>query len=211
MEADVVSGPLAFVAQGYREELHRIGYKRLSEQRQMTLLTHLNEWMAAREIAAEGITPLVVASVRAERQRAGWRLHTEVGARPLLNYLRRQGLHSQRVEVPSGPLAQLLTRYHDYLTRERGLRPGTIVRYEKGARLGNTRAMLRECGFEADRSVVPRWNFACHGGPAFPQLTASPFWIDHERHLLELHVSARILIGEGAHAALDPIVGHTIE
>ncbi|MHB8719400.1 MAG: tyrosine-type recombinase/integrase [Candidatus Dormibacteria bacterium] len=135
MEADVVSGPLAFVAQGYREELHRIGYKRLSEQRQMTLLTHLNEWMAAREIAAEGITPLVVASVLAERQRAGWRLHTEVGARPLLNYLRRQGLHSQRVEVPSGPLAQLLTRYHDYLTRERGLRPGTIVRYEKGARL----------------------------------------------------------------------------
>lgn len=70
---------------------------------------------------------------------------------------------------------------------------GTRPRIFRAGRYGvgpNTGAMLRECGYEADSSVVPCWNFACQGGPDFRHLTASPFWIDHERNLLELPLTA---------------------
>jgi glycosyltransferase involved in cell wall biosynthesis len=57
----------------------------------------------------------------------------------------------------------------------------------------NTAGILTHFGYEADSSVVPRWSFAARGGPDFRRMTAHPFWIDPERHLLELPVSAAVV------------------
>ena len=63
----------------------------------------------------------------------------------------------------------------------------------------NTGGILRHFGYEADSSVVPCWNFASQGGgPDFRRMTASPYWIDLDRSILELPVSASI-VGRASH------------
>jgi len=73
-------------------------------------------------------------------------------------------------------------------------------RYGAGANTGN---ILQHFGYQVDSSVVPCWNFSNQGGPDFRQMTAHPFWIDPERRLLELPVSAAVV---GRASALAPRV-----
>jgi len=130
-----VVGALALLADGYQEELRRLGYGPCSGRRQMDLLADLSEWIYGKEISPHEVTSAVVTAFLAERRRLGERLVTTAGARPLLDYLRRHGVIPEPTDVQSGPLASLLERYHDYLTRQRGLKRATIVRYEVAGRL----------------------------------------------------------------------------
>jgi glycosyltransferase involved in cell wall biosynthesis len=57
----------------------------------------------------------------------------------------------------------------------------------------NTAAVLRQLGYEADSSVVPCWSFTAQGGPDFRAMSARPYWIDPERQLLELPVTAAMV------------------
>ena len=134
MEQRSLVGPLALMAEGYKEELHRLGYGPRSEGRQMRLLAHLSGWISDNEIPPEEVTSGVVTAFLAERRRLGLRLMTRSGARPLLDYLRRQGVIPEALEERSGPLASLLERYHNYLTRQRGLRLETVANYEAVAK-----------------------------------------------------------------------------
>lgn len=134
MEQRSLVGPLALMAEGYKEELHRLGYGPRSEGRQMRLLAHLSGWISDNEIPPEEVTSGVVTAFLAERRRLGLRLMTRSGARPLLDYLRRQGVIPEALETWSGPLASLLERYHNYLTRQRGLRLETVANYEAVAK-----------------------------------------------------------------------------
>lgn len=61
----------------------------------------------------------------------------------------------------------------------------------------NTGAALKQLGYLADTSIVPHWSFHYDGGPDFRALSAFPFWVDRERTLLELPLSAA-LTGPGA-------------
>jgi glycosyltransferase involved in cell wall biosynthesis len=63
-------------------------------------------------------------------------------------------------------------------------------RYGAGPNTGN---ILHHFGYEVDSSVVPCWNFSSQGGPDFRQMTATPYWIDRDRRLLELPVSAAVV------------------
>ena len=63
-------------------------------------------------------------------------------------------------------------------------------RYGVGA---NTAAVLSQFGYEADSSVVPCWSFAGQGGPDFRAMGARPYWINAERPILELPVTAAIV------------------
>jgi hypothetical protein len=81
---------------------------------------------------------------------------------------------------------QVLT---DELTQAFGQAP----RFFRAGRYGvgpNTGRVLNHFGYEADSSVVPCWNFASQGGPDFRRINARPYWIDTERHILELPVTA---------------------
>ena len=57
----------------------------------------------------------------------------------------------------------------------------------------NTAAILRHFGYQADSSVVPYWDFSDEGGPDYQGMTTQPYWIDPERTLLELPLSATII------------------
>jgi hypothetical protein len=80
-------------------------------------------------------------------------------------------------------------------------------RYGAGPNTGN---ILRHFGYEADSSVVPSWSFADQGGPDFRLMKAHPYWIDRERRLLELPLSAAI-VGRAAGLPLSAtyrVFGH---
>ncbi len=73
---------------------------------------------------------------------------------------------------------------------------GEAPRIFRAGRYGvgpNTGRMLSHFGYQADSSVVPCWNFARQGGPDFRRMTARPYWIDQDRTILELPVSATMV------------------
>lgn len=138
-------GPLALLADGYREEVRRIGHRRRSESRHLGLMAHLSEWMVRHGVPSDGLTSALITAFLAERRRRGWRLITMTGARPLMDYLRRQGMIAEATPEAGRPLAPLMERYHDYLVRQRGLRSGTIANYERVAgRFIDAAAVLSE-------------------------------------------------------------------
>jgi glycosyltransferase involved in cell wall biosynthesis len=75
-----------------------------------------------------------------------------------------------------------------------------VPRLYRAGRCGvgpRTFEFLKELRYQADTSVMPRWSFTAQGGPDFRNMTAEPFWIDAERSLLELPISAA-LVGRAA-------------
>jgi glycosyltransferase involved in cell wall biosynthesis len=87
------------------------------------------------------------------------------------------------------------------LTEELQAAFGVAPRIFRAGRYGvgpNTGRVLAHFGYQADCSVIPYWDFGGQGGPDFWDMTARPFWIDPDRTLLELPVSAA-LVGRGAH------------
>lgn len=82
------------------------------------------------------------------------------------------------------------------LTQELESAFGITPRIFRAGRYGvgpNTAGILRYLGYQVDSSVVPCWSFTRQGGPDFRRMTAHPFWIDRDRTLLELPVSAAIV------------------
>ena len=82
------------------------------------------------------------------------------------------------------------------LTNELEAAFGTRPRIFRAGRYGvgpNTGSILSNFGYEADSSVVPYWNFKSEGGPDFRKFTGNPYWLDQDRSILELPVSASIV------------------
>jgi glycosyltransferase involved in cell wall biosynthesis len=80
----------------------------------------------------------------------------------------------------------------DELTKAFG-QPPRIFRAGRYGVGPNTGAALSHFQYEADSSVVPCWSFAGQGGPDFRRVNARPYWIDLERRILELPVTAAIV------------------
>ncbi len=85
-----------------------------------------------------------------------------------------------------------ITQLTEEIDRAFGIRPRVFRagRYGVGP---NTGSILRRLGYQADSSVVPCWSFADEGGPDYRLMSARPFWIDRDRTLLELPVSAAMV------------------
>jgi glycosyltransferase involved in cell wall biosynthesis len=82
------------------------------------------------------------------------------------------------------------------LTEELAQAFGQPPRIFRAGRYGvgpNTGSALGQLGYEADSSVVPCWSFARQGGPDFRQINARPYWIDSERRILELPLTAAVV------------------
>jgi hypothetical protein len=73
-----------------------------------------------------------------------------------------------------------------------GRRPGVYRagRYGAGRR---TSDILLHLGYQIDASVMPHRDFRRSGGPDFSSISATPYWTDPERTLLELPGSAAIV------------------
>lgn len=86
------------------------------------------------------------------------------------------------------------------LTDELSTAFGVAPRVYRAGRYGfgvHTARHIKELGYLADSSVVPRWSFAAEGGPDYRRFPADPFWIDAEESLLELPITAG-MVGQAA-------------
>ena len=126
-----MSGPLACYAKGFGDELASLGYDKRRANSHLDLLADLSNWLKHEGLDTAELTGLRVAQFLEVRRRRSQRdLVTPRGVALLLEYLRSLGVVPPASRpVPDGPAAELLERYSDYLTSERGLAERGVLRY----------------------------------------------------------------------------------
>jgi site-specific recombinase XerD len=129
-------GWLAPWADGYGDELARLGFTRNSGITHVVLMGQLSRWMSEVGIVVgdltEGRVERFFDSRRARGQR---RVPTARTLAPLFVYLRSQGVVTPPEAVAATPLEDLLACYRRHLVDDRGLAPSTVTGLEERARL----------------------------------------------------------------------------
>jgi site-specific recombinase XerD len=124
-------GPLAALSKGFSEDLRRQGYARRTISEQARLLRDLNDWLQTRQLTAGDLSLRQVDRFLSDRRSAGAARHkTRKALGPVLGCLRRLGM-APAAEIPGedGPAGEILNRYRQFLTTERGLATVTVARY----------------------------------------------------------------------------------
>ena len=132
-----VTGALEPFAGGFRFELVRVGYVPDSAAQRMQLMAYLSRWMVEEEVPVAELTWERAQQFVEWRCAMGYRhFRSPRGLVPLLAYLRSLGVAPLPV-APSadGPVDLLVEHYQVYLLGERGLAGGTVLYYERVARL----------------------------------------------------------------------------
>jgi site-specific recombinase XerD len=126
-----VSGPLACYARGFADELAGLGYDKRRAASHLDLLADLSDWLKGEGFLPEELTqPRVAQFLEVRRVRGERDLVTPRGVELLLEHLRILGVVPPASHpVPDGPAAELLERYRDYLSCERGLAERGVLRY----------------------------------------------------------------------------------
>ena len=124
-------GPLTALSKGFAEDLRRQGYapRTISEHRR--LLRDLSDWLERRQLTAGDLSMVQVDGFLSDRRSAGAVRHkTRKALGPTLGYLRGLGLApAAESPVEDGPAGEILNRYRQFLTTERGLVPVTALGY----------------------------------------------------------------------------------
>lgn len=123
--------PVTDLSKGFEEELRRRGYRPGTIWKQRKLLNDLIGWLQGQELAMGDLCVAQVDRFMADRRAAGVRrLKTRKALGPILDHLRGLGLVPvAEAPVLGGPVAEVLNRYQQFLTAERGLVPMTAFRY----------------------------------------------------------------------------------
>lgn len=129
-----VSGPLAPLADGFRAELDRLGYTPSSREFKLAEVARLSAWLERRGAGASDVCSARLEQFLADQAARSGRARTLVAMRPLLGWLRDQGLCGDDPAPAPGPLDGLMGRYRDWLVDDRQLASRTIDRYQQGAR-----------------------------------------------------------------------------
>lgn len=130
-----ISGPLAMLADGYRTELDRLGYRPSSREFKLAEVARLSAWLERRGLGVRDICSARLGEFLADLAGRSGRAPTLVAMRPLLGWLRAWDLCGDDLPPAPGPLDELMERYRQWMVTDRQLAPRTIVRYEQGARL----------------------------------------------------------------------------
>ncbi|MGH9092464.1 MAG: tyrosine-type recombinase/integrase [Acidimicrobiales bacterium] len=146
-----VLGPLAELADGFRAELDRLGYTPASREYKLAELGRLSVWLDANGLATSDICSARLEEFFADLAARSTRAPTLAAMRPLLAWLREQGLCGDDPAPTAGPLDQLMGRYRYWMATDRQLAARTIRRYEQGARhfLGS-RSHRRQAPFDIE-------------------------------------------------------------
>ena len=127
-----VGGPLAHYAEGYEQELRRLGY----HDRHVALLSELSMWMERRGLAVEQLGSVHLDTFFAERRQRGCRsLVTTRSVVALVAWWADAGLMLPECVPTPGSVDELVSHYREYLIHQRGLTTGTVGNYERVARL----------------------------------------------------------------------------
>lgn len=129
-----VRGPLAAHAEGFREELTKLGYAVSSADHHVWLMAQLSRWLDGNGVAPSELTPARVTEFTAAHREAHPRPAGARALAPLLGYLR--GLHvvPETAGQPRSAVSELVDLYRSWLIRDRGLAARTVGRYEGSAR-----------------------------------------------------------------------------
>jgi integrase/recombinase XerD len=130
------NGPLTGFAGGFRGELARLGHPPGSAKHHLVMMGQLDRWLAAEGLTAAdlscGVAEQFFASRRARGQR---RVPTMEALSPLFVYLIGLGVvDHDAMRAPRTAVDDALDRYREHLVDQRGLMPGTVLRYVRFAR-----------------------------------------------------------------------------
>ena len=123
--------PVTVLSNGFEEDLRRQGYAPSTIWKHRKLLNELSGWLQVRQLTMGELSMVQVDRFLADRRAAGVRkLKTRKALDPILSYLRGLGLApAAEAPVEDGPVGEILNRYRQFLTAERGLVPVTGLGY----------------------------------------------------------------------------------
>lgn len=124
-------GPLAALVEGFAAFLAERGYARGSIRNHLHLLGEVDAWLAGEGLFGAG--PTAESIERFCRQRPA--KSSLPAVTPLLDYLDALGVLGAADRVVVSEVDRLVTDFGDYLLVERGLADGTVVIYQRAARL----------------------------------------------------------------------------
>ncbi len=121
-------GPLGPFVDGYRARLLELGYSPVSVTKSLIALGHLGRWMNGEELdvadlGGDALEMFLAAYVTEHGRRPS------SGVRPLLVYMRSEGVVAPEPVLRLGPLDRLVGEYRTWLTVERELSSETVRGY----------------------------------------------------------------------------------
>lgn len=123
--------PLAPFADGFREQLVRLGYTANSVVTHIVVMGQLSRWLSAAGLEAGELTWARVEEFFDARRDCGQRrMPTLV---PLMDYLGAQDVLGPPTSLVPTPLVELLDLYRCHLVHDRGLAPSTVLCRERTA------------------------------------------------------------------------------
>ena len=126
----LVEGPLVALVPGFRDRLNAAGYSAGSAAQQLQLIACLSSWMAGRNLAVEGLTPMVIDEFFRERRSTHKNHRTPRSLSVFLLFLKGAGFScGTDAEVMARAWERTLGLFGSYLADERGLRPTTVGNY----------------------------------------------------------------------------------
>jgi integrase/recombinase XerD len=122
------SGPLAGWVHPFREELIGRGFTARTAQDNAYVLAHLSRWLQRKGLDPAALGAEEIAAFAATRRDGGYRRwRTQASLRPMLAFLRGQGLvPAEQPRLQPDPVDALLGRYRLWLRRERRLGEQTV-------------------------------------------------------------------------------------
>lgn len=129
-----VPGPLAPFADGFRAELDRLGYRLNAREYKVNEMSRLSRWLEGRGLRAGDLDDEVAGAFLADFGKGRRKRPTPLALRPLMDWLRREGVIGGPAGPGRGPESDLLDGYRRWMVAERGLAARTIGRYEQTAR-----------------------------------------------------------------------------
>ncbi len=123
--------PVTVLSNGFEEDLRRQGYSPSTVWKHRKLLSDLSGWLQFRQLTMGDLSMAQVDRFLSDRRSCGARkLKTRKALGPILGYLRGLGLAPvAEAPVADGPVGEILKRYRQFLTAERGLVPVMALRY----------------------------------------------------------------------------------
>src|SRR4051812_36990926 len=129
-----VLGPLAPFADGFRAELERRGYTTASRECKVNEMSRLSRWLEAGGLGVADVTSERVSAFLKVFGATRTQPPTLWAMRPLLEWLRAEGVIGDDPVVAPGPLDALIGDYRRWMVEDRALAERTVGRYEQTAR-----------------------------------------------------------------------------
>jgi site-specific recombinase XerD len=135
---------------GFEAWLLELGYTDGTTKGMLAVAGQLGRWMASEGLAPSQLTDVAIDGFRGSRHAGGYRRVPSARAlRPLLAFLRCEGVVVSGDVAPASSVEMLVCDYRTWLVAERALAAPTVLRYESTAR----RFLMERAASDGDRFI----------------------------------------------------------